>query len=109
MRPDDVESARARIARVLTQELRLLSRRDAPRQALKPMTLAGATDSVTQVPVVAVVAADAGNVELRLHPLRIGFVRAATSDPKGLRFESFVPLSYDLDRQLQFVFGDSGG
>ncbi len=63
------------------------------------------------VPRRAVVAADAGNLELRVHPLRVGLVRvaSATSRESALLLQAFLPLSQPLPYLVRFLLDQPGG
>ncbi|MBL8842905.1 MAG: hypothetical protein JNL90_15410 [Planctomycetes bacterium] len=100
---NDLGSSRQRIDDVLRRELARVAE-PPPAGTLTPQAITVLPDHVDAV---AVVATDAGNVELRLHPLRVGFVRVASTDSdSSWDFESFVPLSAPLSEQLAFLFAD---
>ncbi len=101
--PDD---SMPRVQRALDAELARLHRPQPALAALPAIPLRPPPDGKQPLRL-AVVAADAGNLELRLHPLRIGLVRVATSDRDGLFGESFVPLSLSVDEQLRWVFDEA--
>lgn len=93
--------ATERVARALDAELGLLRGRRAPALPLRSLRLPAAAP--TPLPRLAVVAADAGNLELRLHPLRVGVVRLGTSRSPLPVGEVFVPLSLPVDRLVRWV------
>jgi hypothetical protein len=95
------EDSLARVALALDAELeRLGSSRTIERLPVVVLS----PQPTTVLPRLAVVAADAGNLELRVHPLRIGFLRLATSAAREPVGEAFVPLSRGPQEQLDWVF-----
>lgn len=93
-----------RVERALAAELMTLQQQPRSKHPLRQIRLPNRSQAAP--PRLAVVAADAGNLELRLHPLRIGLVRVATSARDGLFAESFVPLSRSAAEQLEWVFSE---
>lgn len=98
------EDSLPRVREALDAELGTLRRPPTTATPLRPLVIPALPPDHRAPTRLAVVAADAGNLELRLHPLRIGLVRIATSSPLGLRAEAFVPLSLPAAEQLRWVF-----
>lgn len=92
-----------RVDRALAAELARLGSSPDLRTTLPGVLLPPAPEPMARI---AVVATDAGNLELRLHPLRVGVVRVATSDPGLPVGEAFVPLSAPTAEQLAWVLAE---
>ncbi|MBM4060103.1 MAG: hypothetical protein FJ265_03255 [Planctomycetes bacterium] len=99
------EDSLPRVQKALDEELRRLRREPRRAERLEQVRLPLPPDDHRPTRI-AVVAADAGNLELRLHPMRVGLVRVATSEPGGFRAESFVPLSRSAADQVRWVFAE---
>lgn len=95
----------SRVRKALEAELTHLSAQHHVQDALPRVALPPSNSR--PIPRLAVVATDAGNLELRLHPLCVGVVRIATSDPQLPVGEVFVPLSATPAEQLQWVFAEA--
>ncbi len=103
---------RAGLERALGKEMEVLGRarrKDLP--PLREVKLPPVPGEEEEIPRRAVVAADAGNLELRVHPLRVGLVRVAlaTSRESSLLLQAFLPLSHPLPDLVRFLLDQPGG
>ncbi len=107
--------SRAGLERALLEEMEVLrgggSRRRMDLPPLREVELPSLPGREEEIPRRAVVAADAGNLELRVHPLRVGLVRVAlaTSRKSALLLQAFLPLSRPLPELVRSILDQPGG